>query len=54
MLAVGPDTVPLAEPTRGNTFEGVHERGDGHLRWVLDQQVYVVVLPGAFHEVAPK
>ena len=43
MLAVGADLVALAEPARGYALEGVHQRRDGHLRRVFDQQVDVVV-----------
>jgi putative transposase len=50
MLAVSPDPVPLAEPPRGHALKGVHQRRDGHLGRVLDQQVHVVVLAGALCE----
>ena len=30
---------------RRHALEAVHQRGDGHLRRVLDQQVHVIVFP---------
>src|SRR5450755_4567374 len=50
VLPVGADPVPLPEPPRGDALEGIHQRGDGHLRRVLDQQVHVVVFPVALRE----
>ena len=50
MLAVGADLVPRAEPAGGDCCGGVRQRGDGCLRRVLDQQVYVVVLPVVLHQ----
>ena len=41
MLAVSADLVLLAQPARRDDFAGVRQRGDGHLRLVLDQQVHV-------------
>ncbi len=40
----------LPQPPRGDTFEGVHQRGHGHLRRVFDQQVHVVVLAVALDQ----
>ncbi len=40
----------LPQSPRGNTFEGVHQRGHGHLRRVFDQQVHVVVLTVALDQ----
>jgi transposase len=44
VLAVSAELIPLAEPACGDTLEGVHQRSDGHLRRVLDQQMDVIVL----------
>src|SRR5690606_39171153 len=33
----------VPEPPRRDTFEAVHQLGDGHLRWVVDKQADVIV-----------
>ena len=50
VIPVGTDPVPLPEPAGGHAFQGVHQRRDGHLGRVLDQQVHVVILAVALRE----
>src|SRR5690242_8821500 len=40
----------LAQQATGNTLEVVHERGDGQLRRILNEQVHMVVFAVHFHE----
>ena len=54
MRTVGADPVPLAEPPGRDAFEGVHQRRDGHLGRVLDQQMHMVVFPVALDQDGPE
>jgi putative transposase len=44
----------LAQAAAGNTLEAVHERGDGHFRRIVHQQMHMIVFAVHLHEFSFK
>jgi len=40
----------LPETTRGDALEAIDERGDCHLRWILHEEMHMVIFPIALHQ----